>query len=179
MIDVLKADVTQEINGDYRITLVVSKRHKQAVEDIYNLSQGDKPIIAEIKRKTNKRSLDANAYCWVLSDKIAEKVNTTKETVYKNAIKSVGVFKTLLKQNEAIEDFIRLWNKTVLGSFAEVMHESKKNKDCSVVITYFGSSTYNTAEMARLIDYLVTEAKELEIPTDTPEEIERIKNLWS
>ena len=38
---------------------------------------------------------------------------------------------------------------------------------------------YDSAEMAHLIDGTVEEAKELGIPTMTPNEIERMKALWN
>lgn len=169
----------QTFAGDYEVVLVIPASQKQAVERLYNETTNYyKPMVAKIVKKTNKRSVDANSYCWILCDKIAEKINSTKEEVYQKAIKQVGVFKTLLLQNEAVEDFIRLWNKNGLGDYAEVLHESKKNEGCSVVIAHFGSSKYDTKEMARLIDYIVSEAKELGIQTETPEEIERLKGLW-
>ena len=41
-----------------------------------------------------------------------------------------------------------------------------------------GSHTYSTEEMARLIDGTVQEAKDLGIETLTPDELERMKQLW-
>jgi hypothetical protein len=41
-----------------------------------------------------------------------------------------------------------------------------------------GSSEFDTREMAILIDGIVAEAKELDIPTETPEEINRMKSIW-
>jgi hypothetical protein len=42
-----------------------------------------------------------------------------------------------------------------------------------------GSSEYDTAEMARFIDRIVEEAKELDIETLPEAEVERLKALWS
>ena len=41
-----------------------------------------------------------------------------------------------------------------------------------------GSHTYNTAEMSRLIDGTVAEAKQLGIETLPPSELERMKAAW-
>lgn len=41
-----------------------------------------------------------------------------------------------------------------------------------------GSHTYNTAEMSKLIDGTVSEAKELGIETMTPDQIEEMKQKW-
>ena len=41
-----------------------------------------------------------------------------------------------------------------------------------------GSSEYNTKEMAVLIDGIISEAKELDIETLPPVEVERLKEMW-
>ena len=46
------------------------------------------------------------------------------------------------------------------------------------VFAYYGSSTYNTTEMSRLIDYVVDEAKELGIETLPPEQLNAMKESW-
>ena len=60
-------------------------------EDLNNIKvDGDYSI--EIKRHSEKRSLNANSYCWVLCQRIAEKLSSdgqyvSKEDVYRGAIK--------------------------------------------------------------------------------------------
>ena len=45
---------------------------------------------------------------------------------------------------------------------------------------YYGSSTYDTKAMSILIDYLVDEARQMELPIGYDlEEIEDIKNSWA
>ena len=39
----------------------------------------DKTVTVKFDVKRNKRSLDSNAYLWILCQKLAEKINTTKE----------------------------------------------------------------------------------------------------
>ena len=51
------------------------------------------------------------------------------------------------------------------------MHNSSKVPDCSVITAYHGPSKYDSKQMARLIDYIVQNAKELGIQTETPDEI--------
>lgn len=43
---------------------------------------------------------------------------------------------------------------------------------------YRGSSTYDTAEMSRLIEGIIEECKEQGIETATPEELARMQKLW-
>jgi hypothetical protein len=43
---------------------------------------------------------------------------------------------------------------------------------------YKGSSEFDTKEMSIFIDGIVSEAKDLGIPTDTPDQIAKMKSLW-
>ena len=43
---------------------------------------------------------------------------------------------------------------------------------------YFGSSTYTTAEMATLIDGVISECKDMGIETATPAELARMMGEW-
>ena len=131
------------------------------------------PCNYEIKEVKKKRSLDANAYMWQLADKIAAAVGLTKEEVYRSHIKDVGKFTDLRLAPDAVDDFISIWNMRGVGWFAEIIDAD------TTVRAYYGSSVYNSAEMARLIDNMVQEAKSLAqygvyIETMTPDELSRL-----
>lgn len=131
--------------------------------------------IAELKQKRNRRSLDANAYCWIMCQKIAEAIGSSKEGVYKDAVRSVGQFDILLIKNETVNDFAKHWSARGLGWFCGKLDERGKYTQ---VAAYYGSSTYDTAQMSALIDYLVRDAEELGIPTATSQEIALLKERW-
>lgn len=135
------------------------------------------PCKYEIKEIKKKRSNDANAYMWQLADKIAAAVGITKEEVYRSHIKDVGKFADVEIENRAVKEFIQLWNERGIGWFAEVIDERSEVK--KVVRAYYGSSVYDSAEMARLIDNMVQEAKSLSqhgvyIETMTQDELKRL-----
>lgn len=46
------------------------------------------------------------------------------------------------------------------------------------MILYFGSSSYDTVQMSRLIDLLIEDCKAQGIETATPDEIARYKEEW-
>ena len=46
------------------------------------------------------------------------------------------------------------------------------------MITYYGSSVYNTAEMTKLIELLVQECKQLDIETKSQNEIDSLLESW-
>jgi hypothetical protein len=171
-------DMKITLDGKCEVILKTSDKDKaHSLMNEYEAKK-DKTWEATIEIKRKKRSLDANSYMWVLADKIASRLNTTKEVVYREAIRSVGTFDSLLIQDKAVDSFIELWQKQGTGNMAEAMYQSKVVDGCTVVRVYHGSSTYDTKQMARLIDYIVSEAKEQGIETLTPNEIERLKNAW-
>ena len=141
------------------------------------LWQLDKDKQYEIKEHKRKRSLDANSYCWVLCKKIADVLRITKEEVYRKAINEVGKFEILPIKDEAVRTFINAWSSKGIGWICEVLNKSKLDGYTNV-IAYYGSSIYDTKEMSILIDNIVQEAKQLDIETMTPDEIENLKSLW-
>lgn len=167
-------------NGECKVILTLPQNEWKSIVKLMEdfKAKADKVWEAVIAVKRKRRSLDANAYCFVLCDKLAEKLGTTKELVYQKAIREVGVFDILLLQNQAVDSFLTMWNRKGLGDYAEVLNESEKVKGCTKIIAYHGSSKYNTKQMARLIDYIVWECHEQGIETMTPDEIERLKSLW-
>lgn len=137
----------------------------------------DKLYRADLVEHREKRSLDANAYLWVLCQKIAEAVkNITKEDVYRDAVKHAGQFDMMVFRNDTVSTFIHRWSGHGLGWFAEPIDGSIEGY--TQVIAYYGSSVYDTSEMAFLLDYIINIANDLGLETLPPDEIERIKSLW-
>ncbi len=134
----------------------------------------------EIKEYKPKRSLDSNAYCWVLCDKIAKELSKdgtvlTKEKIYQDGILQIGTFEPMIIEERAYENFKRVWENQGLGFL--IQEVSKKDK-CVKVHCYYGSSTYNTKEMSLLINLLVELAKSLNIETKSKAEIESLLKEW-
>lgn len=155
----------------------------RAIEPVQarRFAAGIKPVryMASLAEKRKKRSPDANAYLWVLCQKIAEAVrNLTKEEVYKAAVRQAGQFEILPIRCDAEEAFIRKWTGRGAGWLAERQDESKLPGYVRV-IAYYGSSVYDSREMAALLDYVVSEAKDLGIETATPEELARMEEGWN
>lgn len=144
------------------------------------LLEQDKEKKYEVKEYSEKRGLKANAYCWVLCDKIAKEMCKdgtviTKEKVYQDAIFQIGTFEPMIVQEKAFDNFKRVWNKQGLGFL--VQEVSRKDK-CVKVHCYYGSSTYNKKEMSLLIQLLVELAKSLNIETKTDAEIKSLIESW-
>ena len=135
-----------------------------------------------IQKKKNKRSLNASAYCWVLCQKIAEELSktgyTSKEDVYRKAIKDCGHFSYVPVREDAIERYIQIWQAHGIGWIAEDAGECKSIKGYHNVMCYHGSSVYNTTEMARLIDCLTDECEQLGIKLEPSEYIQSLIEGW-
>lgn len=127
------------------------------------------PHVAEIKQK-KKRSLDANAYMWVLLDKLSAVLRIEKTEIYKRMVKEIGgASEVVCVKNEAAEKLCEGWRHNGIGWQTDTFQS--KLEGCTNVVLYYGSSTYDTAQMSRLIDLVVQECKQHGIETLTPSEL--------
>lgn len=133
-----------------------------------------KRYMAELKEKRNRRSLDANAYLWVLLEKVAAAIDSDKDRVYLDMLSRYGVFTHMVVKPAVVERVKQEWRTVRELGEVTVNGQTGIQLQC-----YFGSSTYDTKEMSRLIDGVVSECKELGIDTATPEELARIKETWN
>lgn len=132
----------------------------------------------DIKKAANHRSLSANNYAWVLIDQIAEITGKTTTEVYQNAIREIGGISDYYGvREEAIDAFCDLWVGDHLGRQVIVIPGSTKPGWVNVR-AYKGSSDFDTAQMARLIDSLIQDAENLGIPTISDKEVERMVGKW-
>jgi len=149
-------------HGEQYITIVVTEDIRALFD---KLKDGD--VNVELKKWRNPRSLDANAYAWVLIDKIAAALSLDKVEVYREAIRDIGGVSTIVcAQNTAVEKLCEGWRHNGLGWQTEMF--PSKLGGCTNVILYYGSSTYDTKQMSTLIDHLITDAKGLGIETLPP-----------
>lgn len=124
-----------------------------------------------------KRSLDANAYCWQLMGQIARVLHTTADEIYEAALRDLCIPDMIddtpvlieMDSDISVERLPGHWK--LLGS---LRNGRRKNKWMKLK----GSSEYDTAEMSALIDLVVDQAKDLGIETATPDELERMRQLW-
>lgn len=154
-----KWEVTFEINED--ITASIDKIRDKMLN-----------LTAKIHRE--KRSLDANAYAWVLMQKIAEAIHTDKWSVYLMMLERYSpVFTHINVRPEAVERVMGEWRTVKVLGPIQVNGSSGIQLQC-----YFGSSTFDSKEMSSFIDGIVSECKEMGIETLPPDEIERMRREW-
>lgn len=149
---------------------------RSALDMVDELRAFDK-LSLRIGRYKQKRSLDANAYCWVLLSKIAEKTNQRVTDIYRAAIKEVGGNSdTVCIQDHAVEQLCAGWQRNGIGWVTDTM--PSKIDGCTNVILYYGSSTYDSATMCRLIEIILQDCAALGIEVKPKEEIDSLLNSW-
>ena len=141
-----------------------------------NEDPDERPWELELKKVKKRRSLDANAYAWVLIDRLAARLGTSKEEVYRETIRNIpGVSEIVCCRQSAAHSLMETWKGRGIGWQAEEM--PSKIKGCVNVVLYYGSSVYDSRQMSALIDELVRECHEQRIETMGPEEIRRLEGL--
>lgn len=150
---------------------------KSALEASYNKLKDKDKLCIEVKPYRKKRSNSANAYAWRLMDEIAKNQGISKEEVYLNQIGKVGVFKSIIINENAVDTMVHSWSLHGMGWIAQRIGNAKIEGFVEMAL-YYGSSSYNTKQMARLIDNIIQDCKALDIETKTPNEIADMLSLW-
>ena len=122
-----------------------------------------------------KRSLNANAYAFVLCSKIAKKINSTKEEVYEQMLQAYG---TIDEETPPITVIADVDMSKFSDHFMRFDTRKIGSKEFHCYLRVKGSSEMDTKEMSRFIDGLVFEAKQLGIETMTPNELLDLKARW-
>lgn len=165
-------DLTMNIDGSQNLTITLQSDVKEMYDELQ-----DQDVDIEIKKHRKGRSLDANAKCWVMIDQLAEKLRIPKSEVYRNAIKEIGgVSEIVCVRDFAAETLCKNWKCHGQGWMTEI--SPSKLPGCVNVTLWYGSSVYDTKQMADLIGVLVEEANEQGIPTMPTEEINKLIEAW-
>lgn len=167
-----------DANPQVRLTLdgkveITFTTYKSALNGFEKLK--DKELNVKVTSFSQKRSLSQNAYMWTLLNQLGEKLNKSKDDVYRHYIRDFGVFEIIPIKNEAADRFKRNWSKNGLGWFVEDLGESKL-KGFTKLIAYYGSSTYNSQEMSRLVDAIVQDCHDQGISAMTLKDIMLLQN---
>ena len=158
-------DVSFDTNGKQRITFTLDHR-----VDVSGLT-GD--IRLKAVKWREKRSLNANGLLWKCLDKIAESLNTDKWPIYLMMLKRYGKFSYVLVKPEAVQAMQDSWRES------EVIGDIDVNGDNAVqMLCYYGSHTYDTKEFSRLLSGVISEMKEMGIPTPEEEDMDRALKEW-
>lgn len=125
----------------------------------------------EIKIHRKIRSLNANSYLWELVGQIANLIGSTKEEVYLKELKRYGQSLLIpVEIDKEPDGFFKYYEFRQRGRI--------NNKACDWYVVYKGSSQYDTKEMSVLLNGVVSDCKELDIPTLDDYRINQLIKDW-
>lgn len=137
----------------------------------------DREYVMTVKQVRGKRSLNANAYAWVLISRLALKLGIGATEIYRDYIKNVGGnMEHVTINTEALRTLRTLWESKGIGW--QVESSPTPYEGYSDVFLYYGSSTFDTRSMSRLIDLIVQDCKENGIETLDDIELQRLIDEW-
>ena len=97
--------------------------------------------------------------------------------MYRQAIKEIGGnYDVVCIKEEAAESLMSAWARNGIGWQSDTT--LSKLDGCTNVILYYGSSTYDTEQMSRLIDNIIQDCKALGIETKSQAEIDSLMSQW-
>ena len=147
-----------------------------AARDIARKYAG-KPVTIEVKQEKNRRSLSANAYAWVLLNKIATAVSLPVVEVYRDVIRSVPDVSDILRmRSDTVSAFRRLWESRGLGWQAQTIGEEAGG--WVSVIYWYGSSSYDVRQMSVFIEAIKQECRQLGIETWSDDKLALLMQEW-
>lgn len=141
----------------------------------------DGEIELTVKKRKAKRSLDANAFFWVLLDRLSTETGIPVKDLYFDALKNCGGnSETYCSTPAAIDQMAALWEKQGTTSWGWPYERFPSKIDgCENIRLYYGSSTMDKATFARMVDHLVQDCKTCGVETMPPEEIKSLLEAWN
>ena len=169
-----------DINIDFKtskakISLLLDTKQLDIVEELKN----ENKLNIELKKYRKHRSLDANSYFWKLLTELCElaEIDTVEE--YKRRVKELGIFKQFRIETDDVKTFEKVWTDRGIAWFCEIADtEYLENVEFKIINAYYGSSSYNSKQMSRLIDGVVQDCKIYGIETKPQVEIESLLKEW-
>lgn len=165
----------QTVSVDYQTgnaLLTLSIDQKQGAINCYDDLHLAEKLSIKIDKYREKRSLNANSYCWVLIGKIADALRISKDECYFTMLKRYGQGAVAKIPKKYVDSFKRSYK------YHEEHEKLQDEENAQYFRFWVGSSQYNSEEMSILIDGIVSEAKEMGIPTETPDRIAEMISLW-
>lgn len=125
----------------------------EAAVDPANIEELTEDVAISLKKWHKSRTKGQNAYFWACCHDIAAAQKTSVKEIHDKEIMDHGVGQYLQMYPAAVEDFKKRWGEPV--------RELGEKEGMTELFIYHGSSTYDTAEMSRLIDGTIQDMRAL------------------
>ena len=131
----------------------------------------DREKLFDIEEHKEKRSLNANALLWKCLGDIASAIHSDKWEVYLQMLKRYGTYTHICIKPKALEAVKKQWREV-----EEIGRVNINGQESVQLLCYFGSSTMNSKEFSILLDGVISEMKEMGLPSPADEDLERVIN---
>ena len=165
-----KQELTLDIDGDCSELVERLKSEKLSIE---------------IKKFHKKRSLTANGYYWALVHKISKITGNSDAWTHNTYLRDVHCIERFengtpvtVTVPDTTEAEIEVMNKTEYHLLPTSQTIEGKNGRLRHYIMLRGSSSFDSAEFSRLLDFCIQDAKQLGIETITETEKQRLIELY-
>ena len=165
-----------------RIELFISRKDAYDILDAFSEVKTGEDYELELKKRSGRRSLNANNYHWVLCEKIAKKLRVSKYEVHNQLMCDYGTdwldadgkhVYVMMRDDGAYLRFEKMHYRPTDGV------EERKGVQYRWFVLLLPSHLMDRTQMSALIDGTVSDAREMGIEIRTPDEIERMKALWN
>ncbi len=147
---------------------------------IQYLFKQDKTKKYEVKEVKKKRSINANNYFWKLLQELCELQNLDTIEEYKKRVKELGIFRRFRIETRDVKTFKIMWQDKGIAWFCEIADtEYIGNIEFKIINAYYGSSSFNSKQMSRLIDGVVQDCQAVGIETKPKAEIDSLLRSWN
>lgn len=170
----------KDLSKDYRtgkpiLQLVLNER-----DCFLSLEQlKDIKLSIQVKKWRKKRSINANNYFWKLLSEYSEEKNVDTIEEYKERVKRLGIFRRFRIEDKDKKTFEIMWQDKGIAWFCETADtEYIGDIEFKIINAYYGSSSFNSKQMSRLINDLVEDCKEVGIETKPQAEIDSLLKEW-
>ena len=141
-----------EVKFSNQLNITLETTNLNHIETLNKYLKSGKDVSVEIKRKSEKRSKDANSYAWHLMQQIGKYLHKSKDEVYIDMLGRYGVFTHIVVKPNVVERIEEEWR--LVRNLGEITINGKTGIQLQC---YFGSYTYTREEMAVFIDGIVSE----------------------
>lgn len=158
---------------------------KQTLFQMFEELRATESLVVNMGKAKRKRSLDANAYYWLLLGKLSKALKISSSYCHNLMLRRYGV----LEEFDGKVVYLVIPDTeeaTRTADEAETYHikptsNVREGKDGLMYRTYLllkGSHKYTREEFSRLVEGLVDECKNVGIETATPDELAKMMSLY-
>lgn len=140
------------ITNKYEVTFEVDDN----IENAQELADQNKLLRIKATAFRQSRSLNANAMLWGLISIISDNTKQSKDNVYLELLRRYGKYEHVCVKEEAVASLKTIWR------LVEELGPVRINNSTGICcLCFYGSSTYDTKEMSKLIEGTISEIKEM------------------